>query len=236
MAPGVLAFLPVLFVLAFVALAVIAIVVARQMAERRRREFALEAQRLGLLFADRGGDDLWVLCRDFKLTQGGSPRCLNVLHGRHRGVDVRIFDHIFRVSTGKNSHDVTIGVAFASLARPWPHLSITPETFGHKLFDAFGGEDIDFESDEFSRRFWVRADDRKFAYDVITPRMMEFLMEPGWTHWRFQGSVACLWKRGRLGLHEIAPTLDRLVAFLEQVPDHVNGRLEAGPAAATPAW
>jgi hypothetical protein len=38
------------------------------------------------------------------------------------------------------------------------------------------GADIDFESEEFSRRFKVTSSDKRFAYDVIDPRMMAFLM------------------------------------------------------------
>ena len=33
-----------------------------------------------------------------------------------------------------------------------------------------------FESAEFSRRFHVSSPDKRFAYDVIDPRMMEFLL------------------------------------------------------------
>jgi hypothetical protein len=41
----------------------------------------------------------------------------------------------------------------------------------------FGFDDIDFESSEFSSRFIVKSADKRFAYDVIHPRMMEFLLE-----------------------------------------------------------
>ena len=41
----------------------------------------------------------------------------------------------------------------------------------------FGHDDINFESSEFSRRFHVSASDRKWAYDVITQRTMDYLLE-----------------------------------------------------------
>jgi hypothetical protein len=59
-----------------------------------------------------------------------------------------------------------------------PDLGIRPEGWSDRLFDVFagGGGDIDFESEEFSRRFHVTSSDRRFAFAVIDPRMMEFLM------------------------------------------------------------
>jgi len=40
---------------------------------------------------------------------------------------------------------------------------------------SWGGKKVRFESEEFNKRFTVRADDAKFASDVIHPRTMEFL-------------------------------------------------------------
>ena len=45
-----------------------------------------------------------------------------------------------------------------------------------KIAGALGFHDINFESSEFSRKFHIKCADKKFAYDVIHPRMMEFLL------------------------------------------------------------
>ncbi|MCZ6810529.1 MAG: hypothetical protein O7D97_00875, partial [Planctomycetota bacterium] len=57
-----------------------------------------------------------------------------------------------------------------------PDLLIRREGMFDKLAGAFGFDDIDFESAEFSKRFYVKSPDKRFAYDVIHPRMMEFLL------------------------------------------------------------
>lgn len=59
---------------------------------------------------------------------------------------------------------------------PVPDLTIRPEGWSDRLWDVFSGGDIDFESEEFSRRFHVTSADRRFAFAVIDPRMMEFLL------------------------------------------------------------
>jgi hypothetical protein len=58
-----------------------------------------------------------------------------------------------------------------------PELFIRREGFFDKVAGFFGFDDIDFESSEFSSRFVVKSADKRFAYDVIHPRMMEFLLE-----------------------------------------------------------
>lgn len=57
-----------------------------------------------------------------------------------------------------------------------PDLLIRREGFLDKIASAFGKSDIDFESAEFSRKYYVRCESRKFAYDIVHPRMMEFLL------------------------------------------------------------
>jgi hypothetical protein len=57
-----------------------------------------------------------------------------------------------------------------------PDLVIRPEGLMDRIGAAIGFEDIDFESAEFSRRFHVTSSEKRFAYDVIHARMMEFLL------------------------------------------------------------
>jgi len=58
-----------------------------------------------------------------------------------------------------------------------PDLLIRREGIFDKIASAFGKNDIDFESSEFSRKYFVKCDNRKFAYDIINQRMIEFLLE-----------------------------------------------------------
>ena len=57
-----------------------------------------------------------------------------------------------------------------------PDLFIRPEGFFDKIAGALGFDDINFESKEFSSRFLVKSGNKKFAYDVIHPQTMEFMM------------------------------------------------------------
>jgi hypothetical protein len=58
----------------------------------------------------------------------------------------------------------------------FPDLMIFHQSLGSRLAEAFGGEQLAFESAEFSHAFRVRTLDKKFAYDVCHPQMMEYLL------------------------------------------------------------
>ena len=55
-------------------------------------------------------------------------------------------------------------------------LFIRKERFTDKIAESAGLNDIDFESTEFNNQFYVKAPDRKWAYDVVNQATMELLM------------------------------------------------------------
>ena len=81
-----------------------------------------------------------------------------------------------RTVTEQHSEIVTaVRMPFA-----WPLLSVG---------GGWGGEKVRFESEEFNKSFKVRTADAKFAYDVIHPRTMEFLMASRPPGFRIEGDM-----------------------------------------------
>ena len=72
---------------------------------------------------------------------------------------------------------VELGVLF-------PQLFLRAEGLFDRIAGFIGFDDIDFESEEFSKRYFVKSGDRQFAYAVIHPQMMEWLMTR-----RFEGEL-----------------------------------------------
>src|SRR5690606_4766878 len=103
-----------------------------------------------------------------------------------------------------------------------PDLMIRAENLFDKIGAAMGFDDIDFESAEFSRKFMVKSSDKRFAYDVITPRMMEFLMASPKRSIDQQRGLICItngvrrWKA-----EEFLPNLAWVSEFVDLWPDHV---------------
>lgn len=112
-----------------------------------------------------------------------------------------------------------------------PDMLIRREGLFDKIASAFGKNDIDFESAEFSRKFFVQCDDRKFAYDIIHPRMMEFLLEtrPGLVD--IENARICLTDGGSVwDTHRFSGALDWTLNFLQHWPDFVVKDLTQGRA------
>jgi hypothetical protein len=60
---------------------------------------------------------------------------------------------------------------------PLKPLFICQERLFDKLADFVGFNDIDFESAEFSKKFYVKSPDKKWAYDVLHQATMEFMLQ-----------------------------------------------------------
>lgn len=200
---------------------------------KRKEAFEKESARLGLWYDPGGSEKLQDTNRDMQpfSSRGGSPRCRNVVGGVYRGHHVRCLEYIYTVSSGKSSHDVHHAVAMVFVNHRWPDVTIQPEHFGHKVLAAFGAEEIDFESDEFSKRFWVRANNRRFAYDLIHARTMEYLLGSDWKRWHVRGNRVVAWNTGRLRPKMVQHRLDALIDFLNLIPRHIvsNKEYEVAP-------
>lgn len=65
--------------------------------------------------------------------------------------------------------------------------------------DVVRGHGIEFESGRFNERFRVEGADRKFAYDVVNPRVMELLLDdPEPPHFGIDGATLVVWRDGKV--------------------------------------
>jgi hypothetical protein len=92
----------------------------------------------------------------------------------------------------------------------------------------WGGKKVRFESEDFNDRFTVRTDTPKFAYDVIHPRTMEFLMAAPPPGFRIEGQQM----RFSVSEHDtelIGYCADFAHAFLGRIPSFVWKDLQVTP-------
>lgn len=166
----------------FAVLVVAGIILAAIAARKRREALAQLAARLGLFYRadhDRSIPDQYPFLS--KLAQGSNRYAFNLLSGQYQGQSVLVFDYHYETySTDSKGHRQTHHHYFSFfillLPQSFPELTILREGLGSKIAQAFGYDDIDFESAEFSRTFVVRSRDKRFAYDVCNPQMMEYLL------------------------------------------------------------
>ena len=107
------------------------------------------------------------------------------------------------------------------LPQSFPELRVTREGMFYKIAQAFGYDDIDFESAEFSRTFCGRSKDTKFAYDVCHAQMMEYLLANRDLSIEIEGCVLALAFGKRLSATEIEANLQRLVEIRSRLPEYL---------------
>lgn len=103
----------------------------------------------------------------------------------------------------------------------FPELRITRQNFLLRIAEAFGYEDIHFESAEFSRVFCVRSKDKRFAYDVCNPQMIEYLLTNRDLGIEIEGPALALAFAKQLSGTEIENNLGRLLQVRLHLPDYL---------------
>ena len=217
----------ILAFLIFVALVVVIGIFAARAARKRREAMAILAQRLGLNF-DPAHD--YGLASRFqflgRLGQGSNRYAYNVLSGAYQGKPVLAFDYHYetysRDSKGhRQTHHHHFSFFILLLDRSFPELLIAPEGVLSKLAQAFGYDDIDFESHEFSRKFCVRSRDKKFAYDFCHARMIEYLLARPNLSLEIEDNALAIGHGGTLSPEELEPQLRQLIEIRLLMPQYL---------------
>ncbi len=220
-----------LLIVGVIVFIVVAAIVGHVMAEKRRQAMLDLAFKLGLQFDSRKN---WDLAERYnflnKLRAGSNRYAFNTLQGNYQGHEVAIFDYHYEThSSDSKGHQQTHHHYFSCftlrLPRFFPELVIGREGFFSKIAQAFGYDDIDFESHEFSRKFCVRSPDKKFAYDVCNARMMEYLLANDDLTIEIDHATLALTFESRLNPMKIEPNLNRLVTLRSLMPDYLFSEL-----------
>jgi hypothetical protein len=155
--------------------------------------------------------------------QGHSRRAYEIL-SRNDPVPTWMFRYEFRTwetrtvtdgngRTHTETYEETHQRSFliVELQSAFPRLFLRPENLFDKVVAMVGFDDINFESEEFSRRFFCKSDNREFAYAVIHPQMMDWMLSLRAANLRFEGQL-----QGQL-----------FVSHIEKLPTTSQGRQAA---------
>jgi hypothetical protein len=205
---------------------VVLVAVLAYLADKRRREM------LQRLAASRGWqyvprDDSWA--HHFEGTpfgHGHNRQARNILRGLYDGREFVGFDFVYHTtetSTDANGHTSSREVSHwysvlgLRTVDGLPRLEVSPEGFFGRAIGKLTNRDIELESEEFNRAFTVVSSDRRFAYDILHPRLMEQLLLTRDVGWKLdQGWILAI----EPGRHDVAD-LDRRVAVIDGVLDAV---------------
>ena len=218
---------PFLFFGVFLAVIVVIALAGHAQAGARRERFAVFAAERGWHYSaatERGLEDRYP---ELDLFRRGSNRYgRNFLTGSAAGHALTAFDYHYQTSSGSGKNRSTQHHRFTLVMLqpdfPLKPLAIRSEHVFDRLTAAFGWDDIDFESAEFSGKYHVSSPDRRWAFDVITARTMAFLLD------REAGSMQMDHVRLMLSLRqvsdpsEILPASDTAAGLLDGIPDYAR--------------
>ena len=224
----------------------IAVAIAQAKAERER------TARLGALAAEKGWSFAPERDRDFPgrfrqfevFTRGHTRMAYNTMRGAMpawgASCPFQTGDYRYSIttSTGKSTTTRVYQLSYMVVAIPLPgvpDVTIRPEGFMDSLVQAIGFDDIDFEDAEFSRMFMVKSKDRRFAYDLCHPRMIEHLKERyarGPAIVIAQGTMCFFTENRRWEPSEFTSRLNGVREFFQWWPDHVVRELGGEPKGA----
>lgn len=189
----------------------------------RRRALAAQAGKLGLRFNPERDYDLAARVQFLEsLGRGTNHYACNIIQGIYRGHPVRCFDYHF--ATGRMGRTRRrFSVYMLQHPVQFPRLEISPKSFLDRMDRALGlgMESVHFESMAFTNAFAVNTVDRRFAYDVCHPRMMEFLMQHPDFFIEFEGNCVAVCYRFCLNTSKVRPHLDMLVGIRERMPGYL---------------
>ncbi len=136
----------------------------------------------------------------------------NIVSGNYLGHDIFAFDLGKQFSGGI----IQLEGEFPEL-KAWPadHIDLG-------LWVVSEAPEVDFDNMEFSKKYNVKSRDKKFAYDVFHPRMMEYFLglEPGiWME--IEKNTMMLVFVEPLDPGRLKEQLDRFVSFREQLPNYL---------------
>lgn len=152
--------------------------------------------------------------------RGTSQDAHDVLSGEIAGRPALIVGFSwFRLPTGGGPSGLHSGICVAAvldLPAPVPELVVRKET-SRDL-----GRDLQLESEEFNDAFRVTGTHDRFSYDVLNPRVMEFLLaHPGYG-FRAGGSTLAVWRDGQLdGTMALARLRDFAATLYGLIPSFV---------------
>jgi hypothetical protein len=160
----------------------------------------------------------------FALFQKGDGRGVeNVMWGFWQGLEIRVFDYwYYEESSDSKGHrsrsyrrfDCLITLVDALC----PPLQISEENVLTRFAGALTFRDIEFESEEFNRRFHVKGADERFATAFCDARMMDWLLRQGEGYgFEVAGDRLLCWT-DRVSPSEMVHLLGTAKTFREQIP------------------
>jgi hypothetical protein len=207
----------------FIVIVIAAIIFIAISAQIKRRKAMLEwAQSRGFTYNRGKIYNLDTQFVSFDCLQQGHSRCAeNIITGSLESRSFIAFDYHYTTGSGKNTQHHTMSAVILTSPLILKPLLIRPENFLDKISEFVGFDDIDFESAEFSRKFFVKSPDKRWAYDVINQQMMEYLLAAPVYSICFSMTHIIAWQHKTLSPEGFESAISLINGILDRLPDYL---------------
>ncbi len=192
------------------------------LAKKKRQQGLLGmARQLGFEFSIT--DPFDTLAQPFGLFRKGDGRGVeNVMWGTWQGMALQEFDYWYYEQSSNGKTTSRTYYRFSCVVCPieasCSHLTIDHENLLTRIADHLSFRDIQFESEDFNRKYNVRSPDPKFANDFIDARMIRFLLKHGDGYTFEVAGGGILVAHRRMQPTELVPLVGTAEEFLDNVP------------------
>lgn len=230
LATGLLARMPggfVVFIIVGIALVILVAVGAHKAKKKRQMALATWASSKGFHYTP---DEVSTIENRFGtfgcFTTGDNRYGYNVMRGDWRGRPTWAFDYHYETHStdskgNRTTHHHNFSAVIVDSRLALKPLKLRAEGLFDKMKGAFGFDDIDFESAEFSRKFWVTSPDKRWAYDVIHQETMEYLLHAPRFKLEMDGPWVLVYRGSTFKPPVFEQAFDLAHGVLERLPDDI---------------
>ncbi|MEO6957601.1 MAG: DUF3137 domain-containing protein [Antricoccus sp.] len=205
-----------LYPVVFVIIAILVVWRSTVNGQKRRERISRFAASRGLTYEQR--NDAWTrMDWGSPFGEGSSRKASNVLTGHLKGRPVVTFDYQFTTGSGDDQTTHNYVITAAQIPRAFPKLVVDPESASGRMARRLGFKDIELESETFNKQYKIKCDNRKFAYDVLHPRFMEWMLQTNSAGFTIAGPYVVIARYGAL----TESALDNDFAYISTVIDHM---------------
>jgi hypothetical protein len=217
----------VIVLVVVISIIVLLLVAGNYYSKKRQREWSEFARNHNFSYAKDDAIGLPAQYAEFPLFQIGDKKtAMNICQGKEKEFDICAFDY-FRQDRHVGIFRYTVMALESELL--FKSLSIHPKYVAEKTgigsqhILTSGSDNISFESAEFSNKFYIQCADKKFAYAIIHPRMMEFLLANNNIHIEMGSKTIIFYRETQqLTTQEMDNLLQFAYRIFELIPDYVR--------------
>lgn len=158
----------------------------------------------------------------FDMFDRGHSRYLRpaIVGNDHRGFKWFLFDYRYTTGSGKNQATHSHSVIIVKTNLLLPTMSMTKEHFLNTVGKMLGAHELQVESEEFNRRYYIKTSDSKMSLDLLHPQMIEAMLVQEHMEWFTSGVFIMIPVYGKASPAEFARRKPYIDEFLSLVPTY----------------